>query len=243
LKEKIYTIPVTDAFSEDSECPFCVLEFKLDAENIDYFLGGALMEPDCRVEMNAHGFCKSHLDKLFDSKKNVLGLGLILTSLFDAYNSRLSREIASVTASVSSNDKKSIFSRKNSIDDLSELINFLSLSRADCVICNKLEKTMDRYISVCLHMWKSEPDFKEVFDKKKGFCTKHFEQVIKGINGELKGKTRVEFLEVIFEMQLTNLRRLQEEVKWFTDKSDYRNNDKPWGNSKDAVQRCIEKLR
>ena len=34
MKEKIYTIPLTDAFAEDSECPFCVLERKLEEEAV-----------------------------------------------------------------------------------------------------------------------------------------------------------------------------------------------------------------
>ena len=28
----------------------------------------------------------------------------------------------------------------------------------------------------------------------------------------------------------------------FTDKFDYRNKDKDWGNSKDSIQRCMQKL-
>jgi len=38
MKEKIYTIPVTDAFNTDCECPMCVLEKKLEDENIEYVL-------------------------------------------------------------------------------------------------------------------------------------------------------------------------------------------------------------
>lgn len=34
----------------------------------------------------------------------------------------------------------------------------------------------------------------------------------------------------------------REEVTWFTDKFDYRNKDKDWGNSKDSIQRCMQKL-
>ena len=30
MKEKIYTIPVTEAFGEDCECPLCLLESKLE---------------------------------------------------------------------------------------------------------------------------------------------------------------------------------------------------------------------
>jgi len=230
LKEKIYTIPVTDAFREDCECPFCALEDKLEAESLDFYLGGALMEPDYRIEMNEHGFCKTHLDALFNSKKNVLGLGLILTSFFNRYNERLS---AQIERAIKKNDK-------SSLDDLKM---FLAKSNADCTICNKLRNTMKRYISVFYHMWKTEKEFKAIFESKKGFCRKHFIMLLEDLDDSLKNKDKEQFLNVLFDMQLKNLNRLQSEVKWFTEKFDYQNNDKPWGNSRDAVQRCIEKLK
>ncbi|NLE68688.1 MAG: hypothetical protein GX611_00720, partial [Clostridiales bacterium] len=40
-----------------------------------------------------------------------------------------------------------------------------------------------------------------------------------------------------------NLKRLEEELEWFTLKFDYRNADKPWGNSRDALERTVNKLR
>jgi len=46
----------------------------------------------------------------------------------------------------------------------------------------------------------------------------------------------------LLSLQLSNLKRIQEEVNWFTLKFDYRNNDAPWGNSKDAIPRSIQKL-
>ena len=39
-----------------------------------------------------------------------------------------------------------------------------------------------------------------------------------------------------------NMKRLQEEVTWFCDKQDYMNKDKDWGNSRDSVQRAMQKL-
>ena len=38
-----------------------------------------------------------------------------------------------------------------------------------------------------------------------------------------------------------NLERLQKEVEWFVEKNDYRNHDKPWGNSADSIQRGMQK--
>lgn len=38
-----------------------------------------------------------------------------------------------------------------------------------------------------------------------------------------------------------NLKRLEEEVTWFTDKYDYRNKEKDWGNSRESIERCMQK--
>ena len=42
---------------------------------------------------------------------------------------------------------------------------------------------------------------------------------------------------------IESLRRVNQEVNWFTQKFDYLNQDKPWGTSRDAVERAITKLR
>ena len=45
------------AFDKDSECPFCELQKKLDAEIMDYILGPSYMEEDIREQTNKLGFC------------------------------------------------------------------------------------------------------------------------------------------------------------------------------------------
>ena len=50
------------------------------------------------------------------------------------------------------------------------------------------------------------------------------------------------FYPTLFRLMEENYKRLQEEVTWFTEKYDYRNKDKSWGNSKDSIQRCMQKL-
>ena len=39
------------------------------------------------------------------------------------------------------------------------------------------------------------------------------------------------------------MRRVEADLNWFTLKFDYRNRDKPWGSSRDAVERALIKLR
>ena len=39
MKEKIYTIPLMDAFHADDECPFCFIERNLEQHALDFVLG------------------------------------------------------------------------------------------------------------------------------------------------------------------------------------------------------------
>ena len=77
--EKIYTIPVNEAFDLYSGCPICSLYKKLEDIELDAILGAAMMEPDIRIETNKKGFCGKHFDIMFNMK-NRLGLALMIES-------------------------------------------------------------------------------------------------------------------------------------------------------------------
>ena len=50
MKEKLYTIPVNDAFKEDCECPLCNIYKKLEQEALEYTLRpSTYMTDDCRL--------------------------------------------------------------------------------------------------------------------------------------------------------------------------------------------------
>ena len=40
-----------------------------------------------------------------------------------------------------------------------------------------------------------------------------------------------------------NMQRISEDVSWLVEKFDYRNKDADWKNSKDAIQRGMQKLK
>ena len=58
----------------------------------------------------------------------------------------------------------------------------------------------------------------------------------------LSAQQAAEFKKAASALELDNLRRVEKELEWFTLKFDYRNADKPWGNSQDAPERAINKL-
>ena len=59
----------------------------------------------------------------------------------------------------------------------------------------------------------------------------------------LSGKEKATFLAAVRDVQKKNMERIEKELEWFTLKFDYRNQDKPWGNSRDALERAINKLQ
>lgn len=249
MKEKIYTIPVTEAFSEECECPLCLLQKKLEEEYVDYFLGPSLMEPDCRMVTNEKGFCRRHFELLYNRQENRLGLGLVIDTHLQEQTGRLGRQAgqggsaagsgASVIKSLASKLSSRASEPAKFIDGLLEVLSKLEDS---CAICGKLEFTMDRYMDVIMYLWSREADFRQLFDSRKGFCLMHFRQLLESAKKYLKQADAAVFADKLLKMQLAGLEKLEQEVAWFTKKFDYRYKDAPWGSSKDALQRSIQKL-
>ncbi len=259
MKEKIYTIPVTEAFEQDHECPVCLLESKLENEYTDYYLGPALMEPDCRIDTNRRGFCRRHFELLYNRQENRLGLALETDTHLKEKLGELKE--ASKAAIDAGNTKRAsggvlgslsgMFSAKGNASSKSSsgnpatagLIELLTGIEDSCTVCSRLEHTMERYYDVIMYLWSKETDFRRLFSGKKGFCLAHFKQLLLASDKYLNGDERSQFQSLLVRQQLENLERLEQELDWFTKKFDYRNNDAPWGNSKDALPRGIQKLK
>lgn len=249
MRERIYTIPVTEAFSVECECPLCVLHRKLEDESIEYILGPSLMEPDGRIETNEKGFCRRHFEKLYNKQENKLGLGLIIDTHMQEQNKKIEKTFNDAKALLDSDANLSplknltkSFSKKTDKNGIDILVEMLDELEHKCAICSKLERTMDRYIDVVLYLYFEEPDFKRTFHSKKGFCLSHFKDLLVGAKKYLSPKQAAIFTEELTKIELEHLDRIQKEVNWFTKKFDYKNENAPWGNSKDSLPRSIEKL-
>ena len=58
----------------------------------------------------------------------------------------------------------------------------------------------------------------------------------------MSGNALKDFTAKIDKLFLENMKRVCDDVEWYTDKFDYRNKDADWKNSKDALIRAIKKL-
>jgi hypothetical protein len=239
--EKIYTIPVSEAFETDSECALCRLESRFEDECAEYYLGPSLMEPDNREVTNEKGFCRSHFSLLYNKQVNRLGLGLVLDTYMQEQIMRLGR----LSAGAVGEKGKNLFTKlsaKNPVKSAQAIGEYIEKHEKECAICSKLNYTMDRYLEVIMHLYFSEDDFKIRFNECKGFCIPHFKMLLEASGKYHSGSKSQEFCEKLITLELTNLERIEKETDWFTKKFDYRNTDAPWGNSKDALQRGINKM-
>ena len=253
MKEKIYTIPVTEAFGHDCECPLCLLHSKLENDYTDYYLGPALMEPDSRIDTNKKGFCRRHFELLYNRQENRLGLALETHTHLNEKLSQIkeiSRDIIKATNIKRNSDSVLSFltgrfgkEKKSASSPHTKLLKLLIDMENSCTICSRLEHTMDRYLDVIMYLWSKEADFRKLFSEKKGFCLVHLRMLIEASQKYLKAAESERFLSQLMEQQIENLDRIEKELDWFTKKFDYRNNDAPWGNSKDALPRSIQKLK
>ncbi len=233
MKEKIYTIPLSEAYEVDCECPFCVIEKRLEQEAVDYALGASMMEPDSRVNSNEKGFCRRHFEQMSKKQGKSLSLALVL----DTHLARITERMKEMA------DKKSsggLF-KKGAVKH-EEMASLLKDIDGTCVICEKLESTLEKFACTFWELYKKESDFHTKVNNSKGFCLPHFELLLRMADKELSGKSLEELTAELTQIEIKNLERVNEDVNWFTKKFDYRYNDAPWKNSKDAPARTIEKI-
>ncbi len=237
MKEKIYTIPVTDAFRQDCECPLCILEKDLEDKAVRFILGPSLMEPDKRDDTTEKGFCRRHFTKLYNARENILGLSLII-------NSHLKHIIDMLNKAKSASDgkpKKKLFD-KNNLGGGGKIIDILNKLESTCEICDRINTTMDRYMDVVMYLFFREPEFKKMFREHKGFCLPHLNLMLKCVPKYLSGSKADDFVSEVLEIQTENMQRIYDDTDWFIKKFDYRYQNEPWKNSEDAVPRSIQKL-
>ena len=57
----------------------------------------------------------------------------------------------------------------------------------------------------------------------------------------MSDKEKQSFYDTLFSLMTANLQRVTEDLEWFCDKFDFRNKDADWKNSRDAIQRGMQK--
>lgn len=233
MKEKLYTIPVNDAFGADCECPICSMRKTLESNAIEFTMGPSYMEDDIRAVTSRMGFCQKHLEQLYKNQ-NRLGLALILKTHMD----KVVKDIEKLSESIVKPAAPSLFKKKT---ESSEIVIYLNELEANCFVCNKIEGTFERYIATVFHLYHNDENFRKQFKASKGFCTEHYKVLYEFAPQHLGGEELNNFIKELNRLYLDNMKRVSEDVEWFINKFDYRYADEPWKNAKDALTRAMQK--
>ena len=237
MKEQIHTIPLTEAFTTEDECPFCYLHRQIEHRAIRYFAGpsASYMEPDVRAITNRHGFCPDHMQKLYDYG-NPLGNALMLQTYYESVLRQLHTQLKNLQQPA----KKGLLPRKKAVsttpiwEDIQQQVD-------DCAICRRVEESMQRHYRVFFSLLK-EAEFRQAVQGSKGFCMHHFAQLLQQAQDHLPGAYEAWFYDTVYALMAENLLRVKADLDHLICKYDYRNADLPWGNAKDALQRAMQKM-
>ena len=237
MREKIDTVPLTEAFSSGDECPLCYLERQAEQRTIRYVLGSgaSYMEPEVRGATDAAGFCRGHYEKMY-TYGNKLGNALILQT----YMAGLLEEFTRLREEFTMPDKRPLLGKRK--DGPPELLTWARKKNSTCYICSRTRENMDRYYATFFAMIR-DPDFRTLVENSKGFCMHHFTQLMEHAREELPNAQREWFYPAVLKLMEDNLYRMKEDLDWFVRKHDYTMAGQPWKNSADAVPRAMQKMK
>ncbi|MCR5215944.1 MAG: DUF6062 family protein [Lachnospiraceae bacterium] len=234
MNEKLYAIPVNDAFDAVCECPICRMYKTLEDDAIAYTMGPSYMEDDTRAQTDAKGFCTRHMEMIY-ANGNKLGIGLIMKTHLD--------KIIASTEGLSElgATKKGLFSKPNP-EDASDLVKKLEEFNHSCFVCDRIHHFFERYIDTIFYLYTKDTTFAKKFQECRGFCLKHTQLLLTEAPKHLHGAEYEAWVTLVKNLFIENMKRMRDDVEWFTDKFDYRNQDAPWKNSKDAIPRGMTKI-
>ncbi len=225
--ETIYTIPVNEAFEASAAdkscgCPFCTLYNKLEDDELELILGASMMEPDVRIMTNKEGFCKTHYDMMF-TRKNRLGMALTLES----HLAVLGKEI-----------KEKPLSKPGE-----PAIKRIGALENSCYVCRRIEFNFAHMIETAVILWDSDEAFAPKLKAQPYFCLPHYRRFVEYASRKLSKKQYAEFEKEVSQIENAYMEKIQNDISWFCKKFDYRYNDEPWYDSKDAVERAMKFIR
>ncbi len=229
--EQIYTIPVNEAFEASRDdaacgCAFCALYRRLEENELDLILGASMMEPDVRIKTNKQGFCKTHYDMMF-VRKNRLGMALTLES-----------HLCELAKDISENPLMSLMGAAGKRAEK----RLVSLEES-CYVCGRIGYHFTHMAETAVMLWEKDEAFRDKLRAQPMFCLPHYRLLLATGAKRFKKKELAEFSAACAKVTEGYLAELQKDVSWFCKKFDYRYEEEPWYNSKDAVERAMKFLR
>jgi hypothetical protein len=221
MKEHIHTIPIYDAFKTKDGCPFCTLVFQAERMKLESVLNDeCAMDPGLREWTDALGFCKAHL-KTMIIMRDAMSLALLLES-------RLKRLESDLFESTHFTYKAAYKSADETVDR----------SLTSCYICHEVEKTMCLYFGTVIDLWRTDADFKILFEAQRYFCLSHFRSLVRESNQMLRKNGAAEFFSSASDVVRKYLTSLETDARKFHKSFNYLNSGID-GEAKTVMKRTV----
>lgn len=223
MKEKIYTIPVNEAFDKAEGCPFCALYQTLEDTEIGLITGASMMEPDIRIKTNELGFCPKHFDKMF-----AFGAKLPVALTLQTHLQKLQTEI----------QPGGVFAKNDAAKPIRRIKKLVS----DCYVCDRINHNFNMMLANACLLFEDEAVFREKFKNCRFFCIPHYGALLEKSKAVNSKNRHAELVKTAGEIVDLYLKELYGDITLFCKKFDYNQRDLPWGNAKDSIERAIDFL-
>ena len=247
MRYHIDTIPVWDAVKLEGECPLCALRRRNELIDVDRFLGASVMEPDTRIQVNDKGFCAHHQVLLY-AQKNRLGHALMMHTHLKETMKKLeplmdSAQAAAGKSSATPALKRWVKGKGEGAADLKDAADKIRRLSTTCILCDTIEEHTRRYAYTLLHLYKTDSSFRRAFAASKGVCLPDMAMLLDMAEEALSGQELADFVKDLRTAMENSLTKMEKDLEGFTLKFDYRNADKPWGDSRGSLERTVNKLQ
>ncbi len=112
-----------------------------------------------------------------------------------------------------------------------------------CYVCERINASMGKMVENAVYLWESERDFREKLKRQPYFCLPHYRQYL-AIGKEKMGRRDFpDFRNYLAQVVCRYFDALRADTSLFIKKFDYRYEAEPWGNSKTAVERAVKFLK
>jgi len=145
-----------------------------------------------------------------------------------------------------------MYSRKNRLglalmleshlDHIRNHLNKLEKLETTCYVCERINYNLTHVFENTVYLFEKDNDFIHKIKRQKYFCLPHYRRFIESGKINIPKKKINEFNEAVTEVMLNYFDELRNDVSWFCKKFDYRYENEPWYNSKDAIERALKFL-
>jgi len=250
MKPPLETTKVREVLRRGGECLLCDLEQQEEQRLLRYFLGNSVMQPEIRKEVNRTGFCAPHFQALYTAG-NRLGLALITHTHLQETRRRIGEQEKRMGIAGSehgdgrrqrSGVRAKPASRKSGGCKSAGLLRLLNEGSDSCLICERLEQSVNGYAFATAYLWQKDPEFRRSLLASNGFCLPHLAVVHEQAERVLSKAELRGWYQEVSDLQQRVFESLDTELKSFLARYDYRNDGEQPESEKTVLPRAIRKL-